>query len=180
MSLNRPGDDEGPVPDGIDDRADELGLLLGMGGGRLPGRTVEHEAVVAVGDQVDGERRGGSEVDRSVVRHGRDHGREQAPERLWRRIRHGLKLPPGSTGEECRAYDSRRFQTMTSDWLAREGEKESPTVYATGINAVWAQLKGIPSMSAMAASSDWCAVVNTDPNPLAVQGELKVPDRGEG
>ena len=77
-----PGHDESPLPDSLDDGADELGFLLGMGCRRLPGRAIEHEAVMAVVDQVQGQRRGGVEVDRSVVRHGGDHGRQQAPERL--------------------------------------------------------------------------------------------------
>ena len=60
------GHDLGPVADGLDDRADQP-LLLRVGrGGRLPGRAVDDQAVVAVLDQERGEPLGALDVELAV------------------------------------------------------------------------------------------------------------------
>src|SRR3712207_6948971 len=55
----------------------EVGLLPVGGRGRLTGGAVEHQAVVPGVEQVDGEARGGVQVDGAVVGHRRDHRGQQ-------------------------------------------------------------------------------------------------------
>jgi hypothetical protein len=91
----------GPVTDGIDHRPDQIRLLRGVRGRRLTGRAVEDDAVMTVLDQVHSECGRGVEIDGPIVRHRRDHGREQGTERAGSGLGHadqttGCHSPPSS------------------------------------------------------------------------------------
>ena len=51
------GDDPGPVADRLEDGAQQVVLLARAGGGRLPGRAADDQAVAAVVDEVGGQAR---------------------------------------------------------------------------------------------------------------------------
>ena len=77
----RARDHPGPVPDRLDDGADQALLLVVAGRGRLTGRPADHQAVVAVVDQVGGDPLGRVEVEPAVGAERGDHRGEDAAER---------------------------------------------------------------------------------------------------
>ena len=81
-----PGDHGRPVAHRLDDRAEDGAVLLRGRGRRLTGGPRDHDAVVAVLDEVLGDPRGAVQVDGPVLVERRDHCREDAPERPARRL----------------------------------------------------------------------------------------------
>ena len=71
----------GAVADRVLDGAQDLAVLGDRGGRALAGRAADHDAVVAVVDEVGGDPRGAVEVDRAVVVERGGHRRQHPAER---------------------------------------------------------------------------------------------------
>jgi hypothetical protein len=81
------GDDLRPVSDRLDHRLQQPQLLVVAGRGRLAGRPVDDESVVALlVDEVRGEVGRGDEVEGPVRRERRHHGRDEPAERWLRHL----------------------------------------------------------------------------------------------